>query len=199
MVKAMATSHVVVRLDEVTNSCFVVMPFHPLYGKQYDRVIKPAIEDAGLRCVRGDEIYANQSIVQDIWQSIRRCRVVVAELSGRNPNVMYEIGLAHAIGKPIVLLTRSEDDVPFDLRSLRFIFYDTSDPFWGQELQAKLTHVLKLVLEEPSLAAHLRGIELNTTLPEVIRKKQLLQPLSTWKDHLIEGPALECSLKKTAI
>ena len=162
----MAASRVVIQLDEVTNYCFVVMPFHPLFGKQYDKVIKPAVETAGLECIRGDEIYARQSIVQDIWQSIRRCRVVVAELSGRNPNVMYEIGLAHAIGKPIVLLTRNEEDVPFDLRSLRFIFYDTSDPFWGPELQTKITHVLKLILEEPTLAAHLHGVQVETKLPE---------------------------------
>ena len=162
----MATSRVVIRLDEVTNTCFVVMPFHPLFGKQYEKVIRPAIESAGLECVRGDEIYAHQSIVQDIWQSIRRCRLVVAELSGRNPNVMYEIGLAHAIGKPIVLLTRNEEDVPFDLRALRFIFYDTSDPFWGPELQTKITHVLKLILEEPTLAAHLHGIEVESKLPD---------------------------------
>lgn len=162
----MATSRVTVQLDEVTNTCFVVMPFHPLYGKQYEKVIRPAIEAAGLECIRGDEIYAHQSIVQDLWRSIRRCRLVVAELSGRNPNVMYEIGLAHAIGKPIVLLTRSEEDVPFDLRALRFIFYDTSDPFWGPELQTKITHVLKLVLDEPTLASHLHGIEVEAKLPE---------------------------------
>ena len=162
----MAESRVIVELDEVTNSCFVVMPFHPLFGKEYDRVIKPAVEAAGLKCERGDEIYGHQSIVQDIWRSIRRSRVVVAELSGRNPNVMYEIGLAHAIGKPIVLLTRNEEDLPFDLRSLRFVFYDTSDPFWGPELQTKLTHIIKLVLEEPNLAANLNGITVETRLPE---------------------------------
>ena len=127
----MQASRVIVQLEDVTNSCFVVMPFHALYEAQYEGVIKPAIEGTGLTCVRGDEIYARQAIVQDVWRSIRKARLVVAELSGRNPNVMYEIGLAHAIGKPIILLTRSEEDVPFDLRALRYVYYDPNDPFWG--------------------------------------------------------------------
>lgn len=162
----MTASRVLVQLDEVTNSCFVVMPFHPLFGEQYDKVLRPAIESAGLVCVRGDEIYAKQSIIQDIWESIRHCRLVVAELSGRNPNVMYEIGLAHAIGKPIVLLTRNEADVPFDLLALRYIRYDTSDPFWGTNLQTQITRVLKLILENPTLAAHLHGVKIETQLPD---------------------------------
>jgi len=120
----MRSNSVVVQLEEVSNTCFVAMPFQALYEAEYERVIKPAIEEVGLACIRGDEIYTRQSIVQDIWQAIRNARLIVAELSGRNANVMYEIGLAHAIGKPIVLLTRNEEDVPFDLRALRYIYYD---------------------------------------------------------------------------
>lgn len=161
----MKASRVIVQLEEVTNSCFVVMPFHPLYEAEYERVIKPAVEDAGLVSLRGDEIYMRQAIVQDIWHSIRKARLIVAELSGRNPNVMYEIGLAHAIGKPIVLLTRNEEDVPFDLRSLRYIYYDPNNPFWGADLRSELTRVIKLVLENTTLAAHLGGVQVETTLP----------------------------------
>jgi len=161
----MAASRVVVQLEEVTNSCFVVMPFHPLYEAEYEGVIKPAVEEAGLTCVRGDEIYTRQAIVQDIWHSVRKARLVVAELSGRNPNVMYEIGLAHAIGKPIILLTRNEEDVPFDLRALRYVYYDPNNPFWGGDLRSELTRVIKLVLNNPTLATHLGGVEIETTLP----------------------------------
>lgn len=161
----MVASRVVVQLEEITNSCFVVMPFQPLYEAEYERVIKPAVEEAGLACVRGDEIYTRQAIVQDIWHSVRKARLVVAELSGRNPNVMYEIGLAHAIGKPIVLLTRNEEDVPFDLRALRYVYYDPNNPFWGSDLRLELTRVIKLVLANPTLAAHLGGVEVETTLP----------------------------------
>lgn len=161
----MEISHVIVQLEEVTNSCFIVMPFHQLYEAEYEQVIKPAVEEAGLMCVRGDEIYSQQAIVQDIWHSIRKARLVIAELSGRNPNVMYEIGLAHAIGKPIVLLTRNEEDVPFDLRALRYIYYDPNNPLWGSDLRSELTRLVRLVLENPSIAAHLGGVQVETTLP----------------------------------
>jgi hypothetical protein len=155
-------NRVTVELGDVKNSCFVAMPFHALFEAEYERVIRPAIEDAGLICVRGDEIYARQAIVDDIWQSIRQARLVVAELSGRNPNVMYEIGLAHAIGKAIVLITRNEDDVPFDLRALRYLFYDPNNPFWGQDLQAQLTEFVRRVVDTPELSVHLPAIAVET-------------------------------------
>ena len=85
----MGENAVSIALGDVSNTCFVVMPFHALFEAEYERVIRPAIEEAGLSCVRGDEIYTQQTIIHDIWQSIRQARLVVAELSGRNPNVMY--------------------------------------------------------------------------------------------------------------
>jgi hypothetical protein len=141
------------------------MPFHALFEAEYERVIRPAIEEAGLSCVRGDEIYTQQAIIHDIWQSIRQARLVVAELSGRNPNVMYEIGLAHAIGKPIILLTRNQEDVPFDLKALRYLFYDVNNPDWGETLRSELLKKVRNVLDVPSLAAHLAGIQVTATLP----------------------------------
>jgi hypothetical protein len=161
----MPHSHVITQLGEVTNACFVVMPFASMFEREYTRVIRPAVEAAGLECVRGDEIYSEQSIVQDIWKSVRRARVVVAELSGRNPNVMYEVGLAHALGKPIILLTRSQEDVPFDLKSLRYIYYDTENPDWGSDLRDNLTGALAKVLESATMAAHLADIKVETHLP----------------------------------
>ncbi|MCP4367395.1 MAG: hypothetical protein GY797_04655 [Deltaproteobacteria bacterium] len=163
----MADSRVIVNLEGITNSCFVVMPFHSLFEPQYERVIRPAVEDAGLECVRGDEIYTQQAIVQDIWKSIRQARVILAELSGRNPNVMYETGLAHAIGKPIVFITRSQEDVPFDLRTLRYIYYDPNNPFWGEDLRVDLTKMIRKVIEESSITKHLSDIEVRTVLPDI--------------------------------
>lgn len=161
----MVANSVKVDLETISNTCFVVMPFHALFEAEYERVIRPAIEEAGLTCVRGDEIYTQQAIIHDIWKSIRSARLVVAELSGRNPNVMYEIGLAHAIGKPIVLLTRNQEDVPFDLKALRYLFYDTNNPDWGLNLRLQLTQKVRNVLDTPALAAHLAGIEIATELP----------------------------------
>jgi hypothetical protein len=155
----------VIEIGEVLNCCFVMMPFQDLYRAQYEKVIRPAIESAGLECRRGDEIYSQQNVVDDIWASIRTCRVVLAELSGRNPNVMYEIGLAHAIGKPILLITRDERDVPFDLRNLRYIYYDTNDPNWGENLRKSITSLLEKILNVTAKHAHLDGITVRSILP----------------------------------
>jgi hypothetical protein len=161
----MTANRISIDLGAVTNTCFVVMPFHALYEAEYDRVIRPAIQALGLTCVRGDEIYGHQAIIHDIWQSIRRARLVVAELSERNPNVMYEIGLAHALGKPIVLLTRNEDDVPFDLKALRYLYYDINNPDWGENLRSELSKKVQNILEDANLSAHLGGIEVSVALP----------------------------------
>lgn len=162
----MSENRVIVDLEDIGNSCFVVMPFHRLFNEEYKYVIRPAVEQAGLECVRGDELFTRQEIVRDIWSSIRAARVVVAELTGGNPNVMYETGLAHAIGKPIVFLTRTEQDVPFDLHGVRYVFYDTNDPFWGEHLRTDLMKALRQVLEAPTMGKHLDGIEIQVTLPE---------------------------------
>jgi len=163
----MGKNYVNIDLGPVKNSCFVVMPFHNLYEIEYEKVIKPAIEESGLECIRGDEIYAEQEIIHDIWKSLKECRLVVAELSGRNPNVLYEIGLAHAIGKPIILITRNQEDVPFDLKALRYIYYDTNNPEWGQTLKTDLTKKIRGVLDNPAFASHLKGIEVITESPEI--------------------------------
>jgi len=161
----MSENRVTIQLGRIINNCFVVMPFASMFEREYTRVIKPAVESLGLECLRGDEIYSEQSIIQDIWKSLRSSRVIVAELSGRNPNVMYEIGLAHALGKPIILLTRNQDDVPFDLKSLRYIYYDTDNPDWGSDLREDLVRAIKKVLESDSLAGHLNEVEVKAKLP----------------------------------
>jgi len=125
-------NQITIDLGELQNSCFIVMPFDPLYQTEYEKIIHPALLELEIKCIRGDEIYSKQRIMDDIWSSIRSCRLVIAELTGRNPNVLYEVGLAHAIGKPVIILTRNAEDVPFDLKDLRYLYYDTNNPFWGE-------------------------------------------------------------------
>ena len=162
-----AQNFITIDIEAVTNTCFVAMPFQAVFESEYEKVIKPAVQANGLECVRGDEIYTRQSIVEDIWRSIRRARIVVAEISGRNPNVMYEMGLAHAIGKPIVLLTRDQADVPFDLKTLRYVYYDIAEPDWGTYLGDQLARLIQKILETPDVGKHLSGVEVRTQMPEL--------------------------------
>jgi len=67
------------------------------------------------------EHHSSEYIAQEIFDSIRSCRLVIADCTGANPNVLYEIGLAHAIGTRVLLLTKNLKDVPFDIRHLRHL------------------------------------------------------------------------------
>jgi hypothetical protein len=80
----------------------------------------------GLTCLRADDVFAQGSLMNNMWAHIALSKVIVADCTGRNPNVFYEIGLAHAIGRAVVLITQDAGDMPFDLRHLLFIKYDRS-------------------------------------------------------------------------
>lgn len=99
-----------------------MMPFDAAFNPVYDSV-RQAADNAGLRCRRADDIWENAAIIQDVVALIDRSRVVVCDCSGRNPNVFYEAGIAHTLGREVILITRSEQDIPFDLRHLRYIRY----------------------------------------------------------------------------
>jgi len=161
-------------LGEIQNTCFVVMPFSPVYQSEYDSIIKPALTELNIKCIRGDEIYSKQRIMDDIWASIRSCRFVLAELTGRNPNVLYEIGLAHAIGKPVIIITRNGEDVPFDLKDLRYLFYDVNDPYWGESLKKGIQSLVQKVIENPDLEKYLESITKPKPIeyPELSKKTQ---------------------------
>ena len=175
------SSIIQIDLGELENSCFIVMPFSTLFQSEYDNIIKPALSELNLTCIRGDEIYSKQRIMDDIWSSIRSCRFVLAELTGRNPNVLYEIGLAHAIGKPVIIITRNGDDVPFDLKDLRYLYYDVNDPFWGENLKKGIQSLVNKVLENPDLENYLEGI--TKPKPIIFPETNKVHAKSTKKVH----------------
>ena len=158
---------VTINLGSTGSNCFVIMPFSPKFDLIYVEVFKPAIEAAGLSAIRADEIYGTKRIMQDIWDSIRGARIVLAELSGRSPNVLYELGLSHAIGKPVVIVTSSMDDVPFDLKDLRCIVYEKDHPRWGEALKQSITQSLRSVVSEYRGNLLLSDIIIEGTYPEL--------------------------------
>lgn len=100
----------------------VMMPFAMEFGGAYDS-IKRAAGECRLRCLRADDIWEDTTIVQDIFSLIYRAQVVVVDFTGKNPNVMYETGIAHTLGKHVVPISQSLDDVPFDMRHHRVLKY----------------------------------------------------------------------------
>lgn len=116
-------------LAEIDESmCFIVMPFGvESLGIVYEDFVKPVLADrCKLRPERGDDVFGSNVIMDDIAKSIRRAKLIVADLTGRNPNVFYEVGIAHALNKQVLLMTQSIDDVPFDLRHRRALVYEYS-------------------------------------------------------------------------
>jgi hypothetical protein len=104
------------------NLVSIMMPFSAEFNPIYS-TLQEATTSLGLSCVRADDIWEHHTIIQDIVNIIARAKVVICDCSGKNPNVFYEAGVAHALGKEVILITQSEYDIPFDLRHLRYIRY----------------------------------------------------------------------------
>ncbi len=134
------------------NTCFVMMPFEEPFPVPYKYVIEPAIRAAGLEPQLATSLFRSSGIMGDIWQMVQDAKVLLAVLTDRNPNVFYELGLAHAIGKPVVLVSETLDDVPFDLQSYRVQTYKMADPRWGDGLQVRITKALKETLADAASA-----------------------------------------------
>lgn len=106
---------------------FVVMQFTEEYTALFKEVIDPVCSDFGYQVIRGDNVYTNGLIIEDITRSIRECSVVIADITPNNANVYYELGYAHGIGKPAILLSdRNREKLPFDISGFRLLFYDNT-------------------------------------------------------------------------
>jgi hypothetical protein len=102
------------------------MPFDSSFDDVYKFGIKGAAEDAGAYAERIDEQIFSEGILDRVFNQINKSDVVVADMTGRNPNVFYEVGYAHALGKIVLLLTQKADDIPFDLKHHQHIVYGGS-------------------------------------------------------------------------
>ena len=105
--------------------CFLLMPFREPWSDDAWTLIDGVVNSCGLRCERADE-QEGRVVMDDIWEGISKARVVVADLTAKNPNVTYEVGLADVLGKQVILLSQAPDDVPFDFLGLRLITYENS-------------------------------------------------------------------------
>jgi len=100
----------------------VMMPLRAEFAPVY-RAIARACKTTGLRCLRADDIWEESAIVQDIFNLVFRAQVVIVDFTSKNPNVMYETGIAHTLGKHVIPISQSLDDVPFDLTHHRVLKY----------------------------------------------------------------------------
>ena len=149
-------------------SCFTIMPFGGWRDRYYEEVFKPAIEDRWLVSTPSRRSFRPGTIINDIWMFTKQADVLLDDLTGQNGNVLYELGLAHAIAKPVLIVSESVEDIPFDLRSLRIIEYNKESPRWGEILKEGITQGLSEIADEP----------LSSVLPTFLNVKEDAQSTS---------------------
>ena len=148
--------------------CFVIMPFgkKPVGDKtvDFDQIYKdifepainmvalPAPEQGHLEARRTDKDFFAGDISYEMFNYLEYSRFALADITGLNANVFYELGLAHALKKPVVLVSSNEEDVPFDLHHIRVIYYNVTDPFWGTKLIEKVAENILSAIRNPEEA-----------------------------------------------
>jgi hypothetical protein len=124
----------------------VMMPFASQFNKVYETIQKVSSK-LSLKCHRADDIWNHEAIIQDVVSLINRSMIVICDCTGRNANVFYEAGIAHTLGKDVILITQNRSDVPFDLSHLRYIYYlDNNEG--REQLSNELSQRIKTLVEQ---------------------------------------------------
>jgi nucleoside 2-deoxyribosyltransferase len=118
---------------------FVLMPFDPAFNDIYKFGIQETATNLGVVAERVDEQKFSETMLERIYRQIESADFIIADMTGKNPNVFYEVGYAHARGKLCTLLTQTAADIPFDLKHHRHIVYNgsiqTLQSMLGQEIE----------------------------------------------------------------
>lgn len=136
--------------SQFRSDVFMVMPFREPYNAVYNTVIRPVVGSLNLTIRRGDEFASVRGVVmKEVWAAINGCRLVIADISEVNANVFYELGIAHTVGKPAILLTQAQspEEVPFDVRHLRYISYQNTIE-GGEKLAQDLKQAILWILND---------------------------------------------------
>jgi hypothetical protein len=157
---------------------FVLMPFESALDDLFNHGIKGACESVGAYCERLDDQIFQENMLHRIYNEIAKADIVVAEMTGRNPNVFYEVGYAHALGKRVVLMTQSARDIPFDLQQYFHIIHGNRI----DDARAALERHLRWYIEHPEnqtpealvdLQVCLSGQLLSTETPLPVKRCEL--------------------------
>jgi hypothetical protein len=122
---------------------FVLMPFAPSFDDIYKYGIKRPITELGITCERVDEIQYTGGILEQVLKSIDKATFIIADMTGRNPNVFYEVGYCHAVKKDVILCTQTAEDIPFDLRGYNHIVYQGKIKLLEEELRKRALALLQ--------------------------------------------------------
>ena len=126
---------------------FVMMPFEDRLRPVYEDHIRAVAARLQVKATRADDFFAASAIVSDVWNAIADAQVLIADCTGRNANVFYELGIAHALGKPVILITQSNEDIPFDIQHIRVVNYDFT-PRGMKEFETTLEATIRSEMEQ---------------------------------------------------
>lgn len=129
--------------------CFVIMPFGGQFDKCYNNIIRDAVSSQNITPIRGDDIYSTGEIAQEIFENISKSVILIADVTGKNPNVNYELGAAHALNKPVIIISQSIEDIPFDYRHRRSIIYNRDEFDWETKLKNKIAKTIEETFKNP--------------------------------------------------
>ena len=135
------------KIHHVKPKAFVVMQFSSRYNDVYYEVIKTVCQQEKIDVLRIDEESGPGLIIQDITRAIHESKIVIADISPVNANVFYEVGFAHALNKPTILIAEKETKLPFDVSSFRTLFYENSIGGKGK-LEEGLKRHIKAILQQ---------------------------------------------------
>lgn len=131
---------------------FVLMPFLEKMKPVYEDHLKKVAGKLGLSIARADDFFTAHALISDIWAGICAAEMIVADCTGKNPNVFYEIGVAHVLGKKVILITQNAEDVPVDLKHVRYLQYENT-PRGMQQFETALEGTLRTELGLQAQAA----------------------------------------------
>jgi len=169
--------------------CFVIMPFAPALNFFYLYFRRHLEEKFPLEVERADNRILTKPVMEKIRAQIQAADMVIGDITGRNPNVFYELGLAEAWGKPAVLLTNDPiDEAPSDVRHLEFIRYDL-----GREIEflAKLDNALRNLLAEPYIGLFDRAVELLRQFNQASSTSYAATSLEVFQARVLQGERIQ--------
>lgn len=169
--------------NQAQGSCFVVMPFGGIWDTYYEQIYSPAIHEAKLRPERADDVFRAGSILQEIVGSLSRAVVVLADITDNNRNVHYELGLAHALGKPTILVSPIGTPVFFDVGQERLLTYDKNNAFWGSTLRSMLVKALTETMSAPETAIPTAFMHIK---PSRVESDEAIIRLRRIEEYLVE-------------
>jgi hypothetical protein len=178
-------------VESTSRMAFVMMPMGPKSDRVYRSLLAPVLEESGLKALRADEIQGTGFIIEQIRAAIQQSRICIADITGANPNVLYEIGYAEAAGKPIVLIAEAGADLPFDVAAQRVLFYgpELDDATSGLKLMIRFALSDELLEEADRLLRAGHGNAAIATAA-VVLEQDLRSRLARWRPRGLDRMGL---------